>query len=87
MDVAYTPAFVRRYKKLSRALKDEVKEHIDLFRDPKNHESLRVHKLSGPLKKFHSFSVNYRYRIIFEYSTNGKSAWLHDIDDHEVYER
>jgi len=87
MDIAYTPAFVRRYKKLPRALKDEVKECIKLFCDPTHHESLRVHKLNGELKKFYSFSVNYKYRIIFEYSVDRTSAWFHDIDDHEVYER
>jgi plasmid maintenance system killer protein len=87
MDIAYTASFVRRYKKLPRPLKDEVKERINTFRDPIHHESLRVHKLNGPLKKFHSFSVNYRYRIIFQFVNNGKTAHLHDIDDHEIYER
>ena len=89
IDVYYAPTFVRMYKKLPRALQEEVKERIEQFRDPANHEKLKVHKLSGRLKGRHSFSVNYKIRIVFIFGKSPQSknvAYLLYIGGHdEVY--
>lgn len=65
--IQYTAKFIRMYKGLEPLLKEEIKQKILLFQDVKNHESLKIHKLQGRLKRFSAFSVNYKIRIIFEY--------------------
>lgn len=86
MDVAYTPQFRRQFRKLSEPLQEETLEKIATFANPKNHARLKVHKLHGPWKGTYSFSVNYRFRIIFEWEKEGKSAILLAIGDHSIYE-
>jgi len=85
MNVLYKPTFVRQYKKLPPALKQEVKEKIELFQSDPDHTFLKTHKLKGPLKNYSAFSVNYEYRIIFEYETK-KTAVLLAVGDHDVYQ-
>lgn len=81
----YAPIFVRHFNKLPKNLQEEVLEKIELFKDTGNHQALKVHKLHGPLKDRYSFSVNYKYRIIFMYETKNKVAIL-AIGDHDVYQ-
>ena len=65
--VGYTGEFIRTYDKLPNALKEEVKERIQLFKDRKNHQRLKVHKLHGDLRIYYGFSVNYRIRVVFQF--------------------
>ena len=82
--VAYTPSFVRQTKILEASVFEEVVRKIELFKNPKNHKMLKVHKLHGRLEDCHAFSVNHHVRIIFEYV--GKSeVLLHAIGGHEIY--
>ncbi len=84
VEVVYKPTFIREYKKLPRALQEEAKEKIALFRKNPKTPSLRVHKLKGRLKGYSSFSVNYKYRIVFQRENQGVFALL-AIGDHDVY--
>lgn len=85
MNIVFSPTFIRKYKGFPPALQEEVKEKIALFRENPEHPFLRVHKLKGTLKGRHSFSVNYRYRIVFYYGTN-KEAILLTVEDPAVYQ-
>ncbi len=78
------PAFLRQMNRLEDDLVSEVHEKIALFKDIRNHTSLKVHKLHGPLSGWWSFSVNYRTRIVFRYDSK-KVAVLLAIGDHDVY--
>lgn len=82
--VLYKPTFVRQYRKLPSALQLEVKEKIELFCKDQKHSFLKTHKLKGKLKGFCSFSVNYEYRIVFQYESKN-SAVLLAIGTHDVY--
>lgn len=82
IDIFYAPTFVRMYKGLPSALKEEVKEKIELFRDKKNHTKLKVQKLKGGLKNTYAFSVNYQIRIVFDYK-NKKAVHLLHVGDHD----
>lgn len=82
--VSYRASFVRQYDRLEEELKEEVKEKLKLLRNKNNHERLRVHKLHGRFKKFWSFSVNYKMRIIFQFESD-KELVIFDIGDHDVY--
>ena len=84
--VKYTPAFLRKLDKLEPGLQEEAIYKIKLFADKKNHEILKVHKLKGRLDNCYSFSVNYKTRIVFSYSSKSKNeAILLAIGDHDIY--
>lgn len=86
MNIFFKPSFVRQFDKLGASLQEEVLEKIDLFRNPKNHKLLKVHKLHGHLAGRYSFSVNYRYRIVFIYIDKKQtSVALLAFGDHSVY--
>lgn len=88
IEVVYSAHFVRNYKRLDKNLQDEVYEKIELFKNKKNHISLKVHSLKGRLKGMHSFSVNYSFRIIFEYEKKTKKVViLLDVGDHDIYDK
>lgn len=82
--VFYKPSFVRQYKKLHGDLQEEVKDKILQFKNPETHIKLKVHKLKGKLQDFYSFSVNYKYRIVFIYEKN-QSVSLLSVGDHDIY--
>ncbi len=79
----------------SRILKKWKRRHLDLiinfhsrlklFTENPYHSSLKTHSLSGKLKGYWAFSINYDYRLVFEFITTDK-ALLIDIGTHdEVY--
>ncbi len=82
--VGYKPAFIRALKKLPHLLQREARERIAEFEEDPTKPSLRAHKLTGELKGVWSFSVNYNYRILFEY-VDKKTVVLLTIGDHDVY--
>ena len=82
--VQYKPSFLRQFKKLERALQKEAAEKIELFKNTGNHHSLDVHKLKGRLAGHMVFSINYRYRIVFEY-IDAKTVGFLAIGDHDIY--
>lgn len=84
IEIVYKPEFVRLYSGLMVELQNEVKEKIELFRDAKNYKMLRVHKLHGKMKGSYSFSVNYKFRIVFQPEGKNKVAML-TIGDHDIY--
>lgn len=87
IEIIFTASFMREAKRLAKIdknLGDEIAEKVDLFRHRKSHQRLKVHKLHGNLKGFWSFSVNYKYRIIFE-PLDKSEVIFHDIGDHDVY--
>lgn len=85
MDVGATRQFIRQFRKLPQNLQEEALEKIEQFRVLKNHEQLRVHKLHGRLAGHYSFSINYRYRIVFSWEKKSTSAIFVAIGDHAVY--
>lgn len=82
--VSVTPQFRRMFRRLEFDLQEETFEKIELFKNSTNHQSLKVHKLKSAHKHRHSFSVNYKIRIVFTYITP-KEAVLTAIGSHEVY--
>lgn len=87
LDVEYAPRFLREYHTLEPRLQEEVREKVALFNDPKSHRHLKVHPLRGRMKGRWSFSVNYKYRIVFKYIGKGKKhAALLSVSDHATYD-
>ncbi len=85
IDVVYKPSFVRQYRKLPNALREEVGSKIAVFKEDPSHPFLKTHKLKGRLKGCYSFSVNYEYRIVFVYESKKRVALL-AVGNHDVYD-
>jgi len=84
MDILFTGRIIRELYELEKDLQNEAYEKINLFKDVTNHKALKVHKLHGRLKDWYSFSVNYKYRIVFQYEGKNKVIML-AIGDHDIY--
>ena len=82
--LVYTPKFVRQWKKLEFALQEEVERCLAELRKNPKRASLKIHKLTGKLRGFLSCSVNYRYRIIFEWD-HPKTIAVLSVGNHDVY--
>jgi mRNA-degrading endonuclease YafQ of YafQ-DinJ toxin-antitoxin module len=83
--VGYTQEFIRKYDKLPHILTEEVKKKIQLFKDRKNHQRLKVHKLHGKYQGFFGFSIDRKNRIMFEW-VSSQEARLHTVGDHSIYD-
>jgi mRNA-degrading endonuclease YafQ of YafQ-DinJ toxin-antitoxin module len=86
MEVLYSSKFAREYKKLPTKIKAIAEEQEILFRKDPFDQKLKTHKLSGKLSGFLSFSIGYKYRIIFEFSKDKKTAHFHSVGDHDIYQ-
>lgn len=82
-EIVFLPKAIKQFSKLEAGLQEEVEEAIEALRDSVNHERLRVHKLHGILKSFHSAKVDYSYRIIFAF--DGPLIVIALIGDHAMY--
>ncbi|MDD5732101.1 MAG: type II toxin-antitoxin system mRNA interferase toxin, RelE/StbE family [Patescibacteria group bacterium] len=84
MEIIYSPKFEREYKKLPNKIKELAEEKERLFRHNFKDERLNAHKLHGRLKHFWSFSIDHRFRIIFEFAKND-AIHFHSVGDHDIY--
>jgi len=84
MKIYYSSHFAREYKKLSLNVKKVAEEKEQIFRKSPFDSKLKTHKLKGSLKGFLSFSVNQKYRIIFEF-VDKDTVWFHSVGDHSIY--
>lgn len=62
--------------------KAEAKERI--FRKNPFDQRLKTHKLHGKIKNLWSFSINAKYRVVFEFDNS--DVILLDVGDHKIYQ-
>ena len=84
IEIFFKATFLKQVNELEKDLVQEVFEKIELFKERKNHKILKVHKLHGKLSGRFSFSINYSFRIVFQYNEDGHAVFL-DIGDHDLY--
>lgn len=84
MTIIYSNRFAKEYKKLPIHIKDKAEKLEEIFRENIFDERLKTHKLSGELKEFWAFSINYNYRIIFEFF-NKDIIHFHSVGTHSIY--
>jgi addiction module RelE/StbE family toxin len=88
IQVAYSPAFVRAYKKYFKGHQNKqhiFQEKVDLFMQNPFNPLLKTHKLKGIMKDFFAFSIEYDLRVIF-YFISESEVIFEDIGSHdEVY--
>ncbi len=86
MEIIYSSKFAREYKKIPNNIKDIAEEQETLFRKNPFDPKLQTHKLKGKLSGFLSFSIGYKYRIIFEFSKDKKTVYFHSVGVHDIYQ-
>jgi mRNA-degrading endonuclease YafQ of YafQ-DinJ toxin-antitoxin module len=88
VEVSFSSSFRRAFKKRIKGNVDlEAKfwKKLEQFIADPYHPSLKTHKLSGKLKDFWSFSVDYDERVLFYFPEDDKAIFT-DIGSHdEVY--
>lgn len=84
MKIIYSSKFAKEYKKLPLKIKKAAEKKEIIFRKDPFELSLKTHKLTGKLKEYYSFSIDYQYRIIFEFAKKD-IIWFHSVGTHEIY--
>jgi len=85
MRIYYSSKFEREYKKLSKEIKKLAEEKEAIFRENPFDQQLNTHKLHGHFKEYWVFSINDKYRIIFNFAKKDM-VWFHSVGDHSVYQ-
>ncbi len=84
MEFLYTRRFLRSLRKLPALIQEDVFLAVEHFKNKKEHKALRLHKLSGRMKRYHAFSANFSYRIIIEIEK--EKVYFLDVGDHNIYQ-
>jgi addiction module RelE/StbE family toxin len=85
MIILYSPKFAREYKKLPDGVKTVAEAKEKIFRKDPFDPRLKTHKLTGEFEGFLSFSVNFSYRIIFDFADKN-TVRFYRIGTHDIYE-
>ena len=83
MNIYYHPQFKKSYRKLPNEIKTLAEARETIFRKNPFSPQLQTHKLHGKLKNQWSFSINNKYRIMFEF--HKLDITFLDIGDHDLY--
>ena len=84
MKIYYSSKFAKEYKRLPKKVKLLAEKKEVIFRKNPFEARLKTHKLSGKLKDYYSFSVDYQTRIIFEIRDKN-TVWFYSVGTHEIY--
>ncbi|MFW6358024.1 MAG: type II toxin-antitoxin system YafQ family toxin [Chroococcales cyanobacterium] len=93
MKIGWSPKSVRAFKRLVRKnpqMRPLIEQTLRQLSEDPFHPSLRTHKLTGSLSNVWSCSIDYNYRILFEFVQNpdnqADAILLFNIGSHdEVY--
>lgn len=83
MEIEYSENFFRLYKKIPKNIRSLFKEKESIFKVDIFDKKLKTHKLHGKLSDFYSFSINYKYRVIFKILNNKVRVVF--IGKHDIY--
>lgn len=84
IEILYSPTFAKNYKKIPILIRKKAEKKEKIFRIDPFTPSLKTHKLTGKLSEYWSFSVDYKYRIVFRFISTQK-VLLVDVGTHSVY--
>jgi len=89
MRILYSSKFKKGYKKLPNKVKKIAEEKENIFRQNPFDPKLKTHKLHGKfrgrIKKYWSFSIGYKYRIVFRF-INKDIVRFYLIGTHHIYQ-
>jgi len=82
--IRYSSKFYKEYKRLSAEVKKQAEKQEIIFHSNPFDIRLKTHKLTGKLKNFWAFSIDYKHRIIFEFVSEDM-IWFHSVGSHQIY--
>ena len=85
MEIETHPRFDKRYRNLTKKIKEAAKHKEQIFRTDPFHPSLRTHKLHGKDKDAWAFSINQKYRIKFLFLGEHRVPFLNVGTHDDVY--
>lgn len=88
IELVWDPGFKRSYRKLiknNQNIKTKFIEKIKLFSENPFDIRLKTHKLSGQLKDYWAFSIDYNCRIVFRFINDNKILLVEIGSHQEVY--
>ncbi len=85
MRISTKPRFRREAKKLPDSIKEILGERILIFQENAHDNRLHAHKLKGSLVKFWAFSLNAKFRLMFEFVSDNEVI-LRSVGDHSIYD-
>lgn len=66
MTIRYSKKFKKQYSTLSPKLQQKTKGSINLWSKDPHNEKLRLHQLSGKMKRFYSIDITGDVRALYE---------------------
>jgi len=84
-EITFSSSFKRAFKKRIEGRKDLERKfwkRVEIFQSNSFDSRLRTHKLSGELKEFWSFTIEYDVRVVFQFATKNRALFT-DIGTHE----
>ena len=88
MNISYSPSFKRSFKRSIRKHPElEVKfyERVATFSENPFDDRLRTHKLTGALKEYWSFRIEYDVRVVFYFLDEDKAEFVDIGTQADVY--
>ncbi len=85
MIISTKPRFRREAKKLPDTIKEILGEKILIFQEDVYDNRLHTHKLKGSLARFWAFSLNAKFRVMFEFIDDDEVT-LRSVGDHSIYD-
>lgn len=88
-DLIFDESYQKKEKKFFKKhpeLLDRYKKVLNIIRINPSHPSLRLHKLKGHLREYHSVSINLSYRIVINFVIEDEKIIFIDIGGYEVYD-
>jgi toxin HigB-1 len=87
--IIYTESYLKRVAKFIKRhpeILPQYEKTLKLLELNPSHPSLRLHRLSGPLRELYSVSINISYRITLEFLLEDGMIVLVNVGSHdEVY--
>ncbi len=85
MNILYSQRFIRHYSKLPDRVKILAEEKEEIFKADPFHPFLKTHKLHGKFEVCYAFYIDYKHRIIFEFTGKNIATFML-IGNHKIYE-
>ncbi|PIQ79010.1 hypothetical protein COV81_03540 [Candidatus Peregrinibacteria bacterium CG11_big_fil_rev_8_21_14_0_20_41_10] len=82
--IYYSSHFGKAFRTLPLVAQKQAIQKENIFRTNCFDKSLKTHKLKGKLDNYWAFSINYSYRILFEFTAKNEVAFI-DIGTHSIY--
>ena len=84
MNIYFSDLFLKSYRKLPKSVQIKLEKREPIFRKNPFDPRLKTHPLVGKLKGFYPFSIDYHYRIIFNFESENE-IWFHNVGPHQIY--